>query len=227
MKRRFTINVTKGYIITAGMFLLGVLLLLWGFFSYLDFKKGQNALPISELEEYQIKDGQYVRGIVREYAGYYEMQGYETVFSSSAYGGVGFGGGTFYCPYTIKIGNEKYIKIYINDEDRKLIRNLENYNEGKGNSAYFEGKIVKDLNLPDDDLEMEYEWYQKAFGIESKEEIDKMVISDYFILQDSFEIDTKKITIGFSLVILSIFYFFFSGGIKGLLVYWDEEEEGK
>lgn len=223
MKRRFTVNVTKGYIITAGMFLLGVILLLWGFFSYLDFKKGQNALPISELEEYQIKDGQYVRGVIREYVGYYEIQGYETVFSSSAYGGVGFGGNTFYCNYTIKIANDKYINIYINDKDTALLRDLNRYNEGKGNSAYFEGKIVKNLNLPGEELE--YEWYQKAFGIESKEEIDKLVISDYFILQDSFEIDTKKITIGFSFVILSIFYFFFSGGIKGLLVYWDEEEE--
>ena len=223
MKRKFTVNMTKGYIITAGMFLLGVLLLLWGFFSYLDYKKGQDALPLSELEEYQIKDGQYVRGVVREYVGFYEMQGYETVFSSSAYGGIGFGGATFYHPYTIKIANDKYINIYINDEDRTLIKDLNGYNEGKGNLAYFEGKIVKDINLPDD--EFDYEWYQKAFGIESKEEIDKLLISDYFIIQDSFEIDTKKITIGFSFVILSIFYFFFSGGIKGLLVYWDKEEE--
>ena len=75
MKRRFTINVTKGYIITAILFLLGILGLLWGLLGYLKFKKGQNALSISELKESQIKDGHYVRGVIREYAGYYEIPG--------------------------------------------------------------------------------------------------------------------------------------------------------
>ena len=221
MKRRFTINVTKGYIVTAVIFILGILVLLWGFLTYLGFKKGQNALPISKLEESQIKDGQYVRGVIREYAGYYEIPGNENSFRSSPYGAIGLGGGTFYCTYTIKIADGKYINIFVNDEDRRTIKELDSYIGGKGNSAYFEGKVVK--ALPGDELEDD--WYQNALGIESKEEIDEVVISDYFIIQDSFEIDTKKFIIGFLLIVVSIFYFFFSGGVKGLLVYWDEEEE--
>ena len=222
MKRRFTINVTKGYIITAILFLLGILVLLWGLLGYLKFKKGQNALSISELKESQIKDGHYVRGVIREYAGYYEIPGNEDSFCSSPYGAVSFGGSTFYCTYTIKIADEKYINVFVNDEDRRTIKELDSYIGGKGNSAYFEGRIVKSLGD-----ELEDSWYQNALGIESKEEIDEVVISDYFIVQDSFEMDTKKFIIGFLLIVVSIFYFFFSGGVKGLLVYWDEEEESE
>ena len=219
MKRRFTINVSKGYIITAILFLLGVLVLVLGLLSLL---KGWNALSISELEEYQIKDGQYVRGVIREYAGYYEIQGNENSFCSSPYGAIGLGGGTFYCTYTIKIADGKYINIFVNDEDRGLIKELDSYIGGKGNSAYFEGRIVKAFGD-----ELEDSWYQKLFGVESKEEIDELAITDYIICQDSLEVDTKKISIGFLLIVVSIAYFFFSGGVKGLLVYWDEEKENE
>ena len=75
--------------------------------------------------------------------------------------------------------------------------------------------------------ELEDSWYQKLFGVESKEEIDELVITDYIICQDSLEVDTKKISIGFLLIVVSIAYFFFSGGVKGLLVYWDEEKENE
>ena len=94
MKRRFTINVTKGYIITAIIFILGVLMLFWGLLTYLGFKKGQNALSISELNESQIKEGQYVKGVIREIAGYYEYIVYDYVF---------------YCsPSTMILGGEPY-----------------------------------------------------------------------------------------------------------------------
>ena len=145
--------------------------------------------------------------------------GYDNVFYCSP--GAMTSGGEVYKIFTIKIGEEKYINIFVNEEEWELINELESYVEGKGNSAYFEGKVVK--ALPGDELEDD--WYQNALGIESKEEIDEVVISDYFIIQDSFEIDTKKFIIGFLLIVVSIFYFFFSGGVKGLLVYWDEEEE--
>ncbi|MBQ4521349.1 MAG: hypothetical protein IJA10_00135 [Lachnospiraceae bacterium] len=221
MKRRFTVNATKGYIITAVIFMLGILMLLWGFLTYLGFKKGQNALSISELKESQIKDGQYVRGVIHEIAGYYKYVGYEYRFYCTP--GASILGGETYKYFTVKIDGEKYINIFVNEEDWKLIKELESYVEGKGNSAYFEGKVVK--ALPGDELEDD--WYQNALGIESKEEIDEVVISDYFIIQDSFEIDTKKFTTGFLLIIVSIFYFFFSGGVKGLLVYWGDEKESE
>lgn len=220
MKRRFTINVTKGYIITAIIFILGVLMLFWGLLTYLGFKKGQNALSISELNESQIKEGQYVRGVIREIAGYYEYIVYDYVFYCSP--STMILGGEPYKIFTIKIGEEKYINIFVNEEEWELINELESYVEGKGNSAYFEGRVVKALGD-----ELEDDWYQKALGIESKEEMDEVVISDYLILQDSFEVDTKKFTVGFLLIIVGIFYFFFSGGVKGLLVYWDEEEESE
>ena len=220
MKRRFTINVTKGYIITAIIFILGILMLFLGFLDYLGFKKGQNALSISELEESQIKEGQYVRGVIREIAGYYKYIVYDYVFYCSPCTMIL--GGEPYKIFTIKIGEEKYINIFVNEEEWELINELESYVEGKGNSAYFEGRVVKALGD-----ELEDDWYQKALGIESKEEMDEVVISDYLILQDSFEIDTKKFIIGFLLIVVGIFYFFFSGGVKGLLVYWDEEEESE
>ena len=219
MKRKFTINVTKGYIITAIIFLLGVVVLILGLLSFL---KGRNAISVSELYESQLKSGQYVKGVIREYMGYYEDPEDEETFHSS-YGATSFGIGVFYWEYTIKTADGKYITLMVNEEDNKLVKELNSYIGGKGNSAYFEGKVVK--ALPGD--EMDESWYQKALGIESKEEIDEVVISDYFILQDSFEVDTKKISIGFLLIVVSIAYFFFSGGVKGLLVYWDEEEESE
>lgn len=220
MKRRFTINVTKGYIVTAVIFILGVLMLFLGFLDYLEFKKEQNALSISELEESQIKEGQYVKGVIREIAGYYEYPENESSFCISPNEAYNPGNGIFYCLYTIKIANGKYINIYVNDEDWELNKQLLGYAKGKGNSAYFEGKIVKEYGD-----EVKDSWHQKLFGVESREEIDKLIVSDYIIFQDSFEVDTKKFTVGFLLIVVSIFYFFFSGGVKGLLVYWDEEEE--
>lgn len=123
--------------------------------------------------------------------------------------------------FTVKIEGEKYINIFVNEEDRELIKELYSYSGGKGNSAYFEGRIVR--ALPEDDLDDS--WYQKALGLESKEDIDEVVISDYLILQDSFKIDTKKFTTGFLLIMVSAVYFFLCGGVKGLLIYWDEEVE--
>ena len=149
-------------------------MLFWGLLTYLGFKKGQNALSISELNQSQIKEGQYVRGVIREIAGYYKYIVYDYVFYCSP--STMILGGEPYKIFTIKIGEEKYINIFVNEEEWELINELESYVEGKGNSAYFEGRVVKALGD-----ELEDDWYQKALGIESKEEMDEVVISDYLI----------------------------------------------
>ena len=57
MKKKFTINLTKGYLLSIILFLMGMGTLLFGLYSLV---KVWFAIPIGELKESQLKEARYV-----------------------------------------------------------------------------------------------------------------------------------------------------------------------
>lgn len=215
MKKKFTINLTKGYILSIILFFMGMGTLLFGLYSLV---KVWFAIPIGELKESQLKEGWYVEGMIQEYLGFVDPEDQDN-FRTVSESYLNIEKGLEYDFYTVKIAEGKYINVLVDDEEKK--ETLENYVEGKGNSAYFEGMVIKN------DGELNYIWYQQAFGVESEEEVDEFVISRYAIIENPFEVDTMKICTGAMIVILSVMIFFISGGVKGLIIYWNAEEENE
>lgn len=209
-KRVAVINLDKGYIISLILAVIGLVLVVSGLKKYFLIEQ---SLPINELRFEQCKEGLYVEGEITEYAGKKLVENGRFLGESMTL----MAGFKEYRVYTVKILEDKYISVLISD--KKLLKKLEEYEQGCGNGAYLEGKIVKSSTG------LNYQWLQGAFGTEDTEVIKEKVSSVYEIHQVSFKQEKMLIAYGATLSIIALFIFMASGGVKNFVSYEKVENE--
>lgn len=163
----------KRDIIITIIVIIGICFFLGGMRDYYNVK---TALALETLSGQEIRNGKYVKGIVKEYCGFMVDGMSKDSFNGRSVTFLGFTGELDF--YTIKLQDGQYITLMA--ERRETKRTLENYQNGRGNSTYIEGIITSPVT------ELNYAWLQRALGRNSKEEVEEKVISQYAIKEHDF-----------------------------------------
>lgn len=194
---KYHISISKREIITAIIFIIGLMLLLRGIHSYY---KMNHALHLDDLDEHSLRNGTYVTGDINTYIG-------KTMYGSGKFSGLSQShttSGKTYNFYTIPIGQKSYICIMA--YSRSLSKQLAAFENGHGN-AYFEGIIVAPIT------DLNYAWYTTVEGFDTKDLIDTFVIKEV-----NFDRSKDLIYCGVILLSIAALLFFSAGGIKSFVM---------
>ncbi len=163
-----------------------------------------HAADLSELSAYEVKKGRYVCGEITEYLGY----SYDTLNSGRFYGeSIEYMSGLhIYHIYTLPMADGKYLQILLKDE--QTVEQLKNYEQGRGQGVFLEGRIGRNP------IELNYDFYEYALGTASREETDRKVQSEYVLYQTSFQQERRILYAGAGLIVTALFLFLAGGGIK-------------
>ena len=188
---KYNVSFTKRIILTAIIFIIGLIFLSMGMRSYYKY---DNALHLETLNRQDLKIGKYIVGNIDTYIDgiQYENNIYHDVNQ------VHMTGWTTYDYYAVPIEEEAYITLLISDESVKA--QLDTYEDGHGEAVYFEGIIIE----PSRQLNYELDETIKNFDPEN--------FIDTFAIQET-KLNYKNSMIwGILLLVFSILLFFISGG---------------
>ena len=188
---KYNVSFTKRIILTAIIFIIGLIFLSIGLKSY---NKYNNALHLETLNKQDLKVGKYIVGNIDMYIDeiQYENNIYHDVNQ------VHRTGWKTYDYYAVPIEEGAYITLLIADESVKA--QLDAYEDGHGEAVYFEGIIVEPSR-------------QLTYALdETVEEFNPENFIDSFAIQET-SINYKNSMIwGILLLTFSILLFFISGG---------------
>lgn len=188
---KYNISVTGRIILTAIIFIIGVIFLTVGLSSY--YKYG-HALDLETLDEQMLKTGQYVTG---NFDSYIEGITYKT----NQYSGISqihLTTWKTYDYYTVPVKEDFYITLLISDESIK--ERLNAFEDGHGDKVHFEGIVIEPTS------EQYYELSENVENFDPENLIDSYVIKEA-------NLRNRNATVwGILLLLLSIFLFFYSGG---------------
>lgn len=200
------ISISKRIIINIIVFVIGLTLLCNGINSYY---KSKHAVQLENLSESICKNGVYVKGNIDSYVGFKLMGSNKfsgvsaTLLSLTSVKSWDF--------YTIPIAQGSYIRIMT--ADKSTIDKLQNFEDGKGEGIYFEGKIIASpVSFP-------LKWYSHIEGFKAND-----VVSPYVIKEIKFDNAKNIIYIGFLFLAFSALLFFDAGGIKSVISKETEDE---
>lgn len=193
---KYNVSITKRLIITAIIFIVGLVFLLIGTRSYYKYS---HALDLETLDEQMMKEGGYIIGSFNTYidgATYENNQFYNvsqthlTTWDTYDY-------------YTVPVGEDSYVVLLISDEALK--EQLNTYENGRGKTVHFEGIIIEPPT------ELNYDWYKNVENFNPENLIDSFVVKEATLIQ-------RNATIwGIVLMLLSAFVFVISGGSKSVV----------
>lgn len=193
---KYNVSITKRLIITAIIFIVGLVFLLIGTRSYYRYN---HALDLETLDEQMMKEGGYIIGNFNTYiegAAYENNQYYNvnqthlTTWDTYDY-------------YTVPVGEDSYVVLLISDETLK--EQLNAYENGRGKPVHFEGIIIEPPT------ELNDEWYKNAEDFNPENLIDSFVVKEAALIQ------RNATVLGIVLLLLSAFVFVISGGSKSIV----------
>lgn len=201
---RISIQLTKGYIFSLICLLLGMSCLIYGLNAYSRYK---NKILLKDLKSDTYFAGEAVYGNITSYAvAQYEALGKEGS-SGCSETLVSFWGEDQEV-YTVPIADGHYIRILVKDQENLEL--LKSFTSGCGGEVYFEGEIVhstSELNGP---------WYEQVEAFRYKD-IEEIVDSEYVIKEADYTARMQRISDGAVLIALSLFVFWYSGGVKNMI----------
>lgn len=200
------VQLTKGYIFSLVCLLLGMSCLIYGLNAYSRYK---NKILLADLKSDTYSAGEAVYGNITSYAvAQYEALGKEGS-TGCAETLVSFWGDD--CEvYTVPIADGHFIRILVKDQDDLEL--LKSFTSGCGGEVYFEGEIVhstSELNGP---------WYEQVEAFRNKD-IEEIVDPEYVIKEADYTARIQRINDGAVLIALSLFVFWYSGGVKNMIYY--------
>ena len=193
---KYNVSFTKRIILTAIIFIIGVIFLSVGFRSYYKYS---NALHLDTLNTQDLQTGKYIVGNIDTYVEgiqyenniYHEVnQIHRTAWKTYDY-------------YAIPIGEDFYITLLIADESVKA--QLEAFEDGHGEPIYFEGIIIE----PSKQLNYELDETVEDFNPEN--------FVDSFAFKETKLSYKNPIILGILLLVFSVFLFFIAGGSKSFI----------
>lgn len=193
---KYNVSVTKRIILTAVIFIVGVIFLTVGLSSYYKY---YHALNLETLDEQMLKEGKYITGNIDTYIGgimyrtsqYYDIsQTHLTTWKTYDY-------------YTVPIEDNSYITLLISDESVK--EQLDAFENGHGEKVHFEGIIIE----PSSELNYELSENVGDFNPEN--------LVNSFVIKEANLINRNAIVWGIILLLLAIFLFFASGGSNSVV----------
>lgn len=194
---KYHVSVTKKEIITAIIFIIGLIFLFRGIQSAYRYNHAQN---LETLDSRGLKKGTYVTGNVDSYIG-------QIMYGSNRFYGVSQTYITFgksYDFYTVPVGSNSYIILMISNESVR--DRLNAFDNGHGDNVYFEGIVSEPITEPN------YAWYEYVDGFNTDELITSFVIKEA-------NLKRKNTTyLGFLLMVIASLIFFSSGGIKDVVI---------
>lgn len=193
---KYNVSFTKRIIFTVIIFIIGVIFLSVGLRSYIIYS---NALHLETLNRQDLQTGKYIVGNVDTY-----VQGirYENnIFHDINQ--VHITAWKTYDYYAIPIEEDSYITLLIADDSAKA--QLDAFEDGHGESVYFEGIIIE----PSKQLNYELDETMEDFNPEN--------FVDSFAVKETKLTYRNPIILGILLLIFSIFLFFISGGSNSFI----------
>lgn len=193
---KYNVSITKRLIITAIIFIVGLVFLLIGTRSYYKYS---HALDLETLDEQMMEKGgyiigsfnTYIDGVTYENNQFYNVnQTHLTTWDTYEY-------------YTVPVGEDSYVVLLISDETLK--EQLDAYEKGRGKTVRFEGIIIEPPT------ELNYEWYENAEDFNPENLIDSFVVKEATLIQ------RNATVLGIVLLLLSAFVFVISGGSKSVV----------
>ena len=194
---KYHVSVTKKEIITAILFIIGVIFLFRGIQSAYRYNHARN---LDALNPHDLTKGAYVIGNIDSYIGL-------IVYGSNRFYGVSQSYITFgksYDFYTVPVKQNSYIVLMISDESVR--DRLNAFDNGHGDDVYFEGIVSEPITEPN------YAWYEHVEGFNTEN-----LIASYVIKEANLK--RKNTTyLGFLLMVIASLIFFSSGGIKDVVI---------
>ena len=193
---KYNVSFTKRIILTAVIFIIGLILSSVGLSSYYKYN---HALDLQTLNEQELNEGKHVVGNIDTYIRevQYENNMYYDVSQTHVTGW------KTYDYYTVPIEEDSYITLLISDESIK--DQLDTFEDGHGEGVYFEGIVIE----PPRQLNYELD--------EGAEEFNPDRLIDSFVIQEA-KLKYKNLTIGgILLLILAVFLFIISGGNRSFI----------
>lgn len=204
------VHFSKGYIVSLICLLLGVY---FCFASLLSLMRKNAAIPLDELTPENCTLGQYVYG---------DIETFVSLRSDSVPGGKANYGASQVIDsvevYTIPIAEDYYIRFMVTINSNK--KELEEFNFTRENHLYIEGRIVRTT------IELNDVWYERSVEFENRDYHDA-IIKDLCIIDMNFDKRIGRIKYGIAFIILSIVFFFFSGGVKNFVQVHEVVEDEK
>lgn len=204
------VHFSKGYIVSCVCLLLGVY---FCFTSLLSLLHKNTAIPLDELTLENCTLGQYVYG---------DIETFVSPRSDSVAGGKANYGASQTIDsvdvYTIPIADDYYIRFMVTIYNNK--KELEKFDFTRENHLYIEGRIVRTT------IELNDVWYERSVEFENREYKD-VIIKDLCIIDMDFDKRIGRIKYGVAFIILSIVFFFLSGGAKNLIQVREVVEDEK
>ena len=204
------VHFSKGYIVSF------VCLLLGGYFCFVSLfslMRKNAAIPLDELTPENCTVGQYVYG---------DIETFVSPRSDSVPGGKANHGASQTIDsvdvYTIPIADDYYIRFMVTINSNK--KELEKFNFTRENHLYIEGRIVRTT------IELNNVWYERSVEFENRDYNDA-IIKDLCIIDMNFDKRIGRIQYGIAFIIISIVFFFFSGGVKNLIQVREAAEDEK
>jgi hypothetical protein len=147
----------------------------------------REAVNLRTLTAEQLKSQTYVNGVISEYLQYSGKGSGESneqinLVKSDMH------------TYTMRLADGSYVDIWVTDSIQKQ---LDTYENGRGTTAYLEGKIVSD-----DDTH-NVEWLKSALGVDTEKEVFEKVSKDYHIEAVTFKSERKLLKLGFDLILIA------------------------
>lgn len=195
---KYHVSITKREVITAIIFILGLVLLFKGLHAAY---KHSHALNLETLDEHELKEGDYVIGDINTYIG-------QIMYGSNQFSGVSQTHLTYtkaYNFYTVPARKNSYVCIMAYSES--LLDQLKAFENGHGKEIHFEGIVV---NFP---TELNYNWYAYIDGFDTEDLIDS-----YAIKEANFGRNKFIIYWGILLLVIAALLFFSAGGIKNFVM---------
>lgn len=191
---KYNVSITKKIVITAIIFIIGLIFLCIGISSY---NKYNHALHLETLDEQTLKNGKYVIGNIDTYIDGITYGKYNDVSE------IHLTARKTYDYYTVPIEQDSYIALMISDESVK--EQLDAFEDGHGAAVYFEGIVIESPTA------LNYEWYENAEGFNPENLIDSFAIKESRLKKKN------ETYLGILLLIFSILLFFITGGNKDFI----------
>lgn len=193
---KYNVSFTKRIILTAIIFIIGVIFLSVGLRSCYKYS---NALHLDTLNTQDLQTGKYIVGNVDTY-----VQGIR--YENNIFHDVNQVHRTAwktYDYYAIPIEENSYITLLIADDSAKA--QLEAFEDGHGEPIYFEGIIIEPSK------QMNYELDETVEDFNPENFIDSFAIKETELTY------RNPIILGILLLVLSVFLFFIAGGSNSFI----------
>lgn len=193
---KYNVSFTKRIILTAIIFIIGVIFLSVGFRSYYKYS---NALHLDTLNTQDLQTGKYIVGNIDTYIEgiQYENNIYYNVNQ------VHMTAWKTYDYYAMPIEEDSYITLLIADDSVKA--QLDAFEDGHGEPVYLEGIIIE----PSKQLTYELNETMEDFNPEN--------FVDSFAIKETKLTYRNPIILGILLLVFSIFLFFIAGGSNSFI----------